>query len=287
MNEKHDQRNFVKLSRNSIIDDAVLSGNSFPKEASALTKAGSKMLHRVIVKLFLVITLVGIISFNMELFARVDDSKTLKVGKSPDFKITGDGTAKNWAMAEWMVISQRLSSGEPLTTKVKVLYSETGIYFLFNCQDKKLTATMNADFMDLWKEDVVEIFLLTDEQNPVYFEYEISPLNYELPILISNEQGDLVRWMPFHYDEDRKTRHATAVQGGEKRSNAAITGWIAEFFIPYKLLRPLNNSLPKPGTRWRANFYRVDYDSGSSNWSWQLTSKTFHDFEKFGFLVFE
>jgi len=287
MKKKYDRRDFLKLSENVTIDDEDLSGNSFPKDALSQTKAGRKMFHRLILILFLVITLVGIKSFNIELFAGANDSKILKVRSTSDFNITGNGTAENWAMGEWIVIPQRRSSGELFTTKAKVLYSETGIYFLFNCQDKKLSSTMNSDFMDLWKEDVVEIFLWTDEQNPVYFEYEISPLNYELPILISNEEGDLVRWMPFHYDEDRKTRHATTVQGGEKRSNAAITGWMAEFFIPYKLLRPLNNSLPKPGTRWRANLYRVDYDSGSSSWSWQLTNKSFHDFEKFGFLEFE
>ncbi|BBE20204.1 hypothetical protein AQPE_4395 [Aquipluma nitroreducens] len=286
-NKKHDQENFVKIFRSGTIDGMDSPENSFPKRTSAQTQAVSKLLHRVIIKFLLVILLVGIKSFNLELFARADDSKALIVRKCPDFKVTGDGSAENWALAEWMVLPQRILSGEPLTTKVKVLYSKTGIYFLFNCRDKKLTSTMNADFMDLWKEDVVEIFLWTDDQTPVYFEYEISPLNYELPILISNEKGDLVRWMPFHYDSDRKTRHATTVQGGEMRSNAAITGWTAEFFIPYKLLRPLNNSLPKPDTRWRANFYRIDYDSGISEWSWQLTSKTFHDFEKFGFLVFE
>ena len=37
--------------------------------------------------------------------------------------------------------------------------------------------------MDLWNEDVFEVFLWTDERYPVYLEYEISPLNHELPIL--------------------------------------------------------------------------------------------------------
>lgn len=206
-----------------------------------------------------------------------------------DFEITGDGSAENWTRAEWIHLSQRkgTSSNEPLTTKAKVLYSKTGIYFLFHCQDKNLAATMNADFMDLWKEDVVEVFLWTYEDFPVYFEYEISPLNYELPILISNQEGDLVRWQPFHYDADRKTRHATTVQGGEKKSNAPVTSWMAEFFIPYKLLRPLNNIPPKPGTKWRANLYRVDYDGERAGWSWQLTDKSYHDYAKFGTLIFE
>lgn len=150
---------------------------------------------------------------------------------------------------------------------------------------------MNSDFMDLWKEDVVEVFLWTDESSPVYFEYEISPLNYELPILISNitsnQKEDLVRWQPFHYDPDRKTRHATDVQGGEKKSNAIISGWSAEVFIPYKLLRPLNNISPKAGTKWRTNLYRMDYDNKRASWSWQLTSKSFHEYEKFGILLFD
>jgi hypothetical protein len=209
------------------------------------------------------------------------------IKRTTDFTISGEGSAENWNNTNWIDIPYRRGSGEHLSTKAKVLYSETGIYFLFNCKDEKLTATMNADFMDLWKEDVVEVFLWPDESSPTYFEYEISPLDYELPILISNEDGDLARWQPFHYGPDRKTRHATTVQGGEKKSNASITGWTAEFFIPYKLLRPLNNILPKPGTRWRANMYRIDYDDGTTYWSWQLTGKSFHDYKSFGTFVFE
>lgn len=212
----------------------------------------------------------------------------LLIKKSADFDITGNGSAENWMGTEWVFLPQRNHHEEPLTTKVKILYSNTGIYFLFHSQDNLLTATMDSDFMDLWKEDVVEVFLWPEENTPAYFEYEISPLDYELPLLISNEKGDLVRWKPFHYDADRKTRHATSVEGGEKKSHAAITAWTAEFFIPFKLLRPLANYIPQSGTRWRANMYRVDYDSGrSSSWAWQLPNRSFHDIDKFGTFVFE
>ena len=245
------------------------------------------MLNRLIFISFLVISFIVNKSLNMDLFKESNDLKTIKVKKCPDFEIIGDGTNKNWSITEWIILPQRNSSGESHITKAKVLYSETGIYFLFHCQDNKLTAAMDADFLDLWKEDVVEVFLWTDEAFPVYFEYEISPLNYELPILVSNENGDLVRWRPFHYDIDRRTRHATSVQGGEKKSDATITSWMAEFFIPYKLLRPLNNIPPVAGTKWRANLYRVDYDKNKSSWSWEMTSKTFHEYKKFGVLLFE
>jgi hypothetical protein len=223
----------------------------------------------------------------MNLFKNSNDLKTLTIKRSSDFEVMGDGTNKNWAITEWIILPQGNSAVESRITKTKVLYSETGIYFLFHCEDEKLTATYNSDFMDLWKEDVVEIFLWPDEATPFYFEYEISPLNFELPILISNKKGNLVRWRPFHYDIDRRTRHATSVQGGEKKSDATITSWMAEFFIPYKLLRPLNNIPPEAGTKWRANLYRVDYDNNMSSWSWKMTSKTFHEYEKFGVFLFE
>jgi len=213
--------------------------------------------------------------------------KTIPAGKSEDFKITGEGGAGNWSRVDWITIPQRTAYERPLLTKVKILWSETGIYFLFSCQDTKLTADMNSDFLDLWKEDVVEVFLWPDEKTTTYFEYELSPLNFELPILISNNTGDLVRWMPFHYDADRKTKHATQVVGGEKKSNGSVSGWTAEFYIPYKLLRPLNNILPEPGTKWRINLYRVDYDKDTVEWAWQNTDKSFHEYDKFGTLVFK
>ena len=243
------------------------------------------MTIRLICILFSIIAVIRANSYSDKSLSGYSNSKILELKKSPDFTITGNGSDKNWTKTEWLDIPLRTLPGKSLTTKLKALYSQTGIYFLFNCQDKKLTATMNADFMDLWKEDAVEVFLWTDQDSPVYFEYEISPLNHELPILISNNKGDLVRWQPFHYDADRKTRHATAVQGGEMKSNANVAVWTAEFFIPYKLLRPLNNIQPQSGTRWRANFYRVDYDNGEANWSWQLTAKRFHEYETFGTLV--
>lgn len=206
-----------------------------------------------------------------------------------DFNVTGDGCSENWTKVEWLQLEQRRFAikGDSQTTKLKALYSQTGIYFLFFCEDKKLTSTMDADFMDLWFEDVVEVFLWPDEKIPFYFEYEISPLNYELPILISNYDGDLHRWQPFHYDQDRQTQHLTKAQGGEIGSGAEVESWTAEFFIPYKLLRPLNNVPPKAGSTWRANFYRVDYDTERDIWSWQLTDKSFHDYAKFGTILFK
>lgn len=207
----------------------------------------------------------------------------LAVKHTADFEFTGDGKSPEWNATAWFPLTKYKGVAEH-STRARLLYSDTGIYGIFSCNDKKITATLKEDFADLYKEDVVEIFFWTDESSPLYFEYELSPLNYELPILVPNFGGDFFGWKPWHYDGPRKTRHATKVL---KDDNGTPTGWIAEFFIPYALLKPLKNVPPKSGTQWRMNMYRIDYDQGYTSWLWQPVQTNFHDFERFGTIRFE
>ena len=211
----------------------------------------------------------------------------LSVKPVQDFEVTGKGDHAAWQQAEWTALRRREPANHPYESRFKVLYSTTGLYFLMDATDKTLTATMNEDFMDLWNEDVFEVFLWTDERYPVYFEYEISPLNRELPIIIPNFGGQFLGWRPWHYDGPRLIRKNTSILGGPRESRAAIAGWRAEFFIPYALLKPLQNVPPKPGTVWRANFYRMDHDEGKrTQWEWAPVGPSFHEYQKFGELVF-
>ncbi|MEN6424344.1 MAG: carbohydrate-binding family 9-like protein [Phycisphaerales bacterium] len=216
------------------------------------------------------------------------DRPTLKVVRTEDFTINGQGDSPAWAKAAWEPLHVRSAAGDSWETRVRTLYSQTGLYVLMECQDRKVTATMTEDFLDLWNEDVFEFFLWPDERYPLYFEYEISPLGYELPILIPNLDGQFLGWRPWHYEGSRKTVKATTTIGGPKQSGASVTGWRAEVFLPYDLLKPLGNVPPQPGTRWRANFYRVDYDDGKGvAWDWARVGPSFHEFQKFGTLVFQ
>ncbi len=219
--------------------------------------------------------------------AQTPGSLTIKKVSNFDVKETPD---KTWETTEWVEIPQRSDRGVNYSTRAKVLYSDTGIYFMFHCEDKKLTATMTQDFDDLFKEDVVEVFLWTDEKSPIYFEYELSPLNFELPILVPNYGGKFLGWQPWRYFNERRVVHTTSVEGGEKKSGASITAWTAQFFIPFVLLDPLQNVPPQSGTKWRANMYRLDYDAGpnqSTRWEWQPIRTNFHDYERYGTFVFE
>jgi len=200
-----------------------------------------------------------------------------------DFELSGDGKSEMWNNTEWLQLPKRKGSAN-YGTKAKLLYSDNGIYTLVVCEDKIITATLKEDFTDLYNEDVVEIFFWTDESTPLYFEYELSPLNYELAILVPNFDGDFFGWTPWHYEGARKTRHATKIVSDDEGS---ITSWTAEIFIPYTLLKPLANVPPEPGTQWRINLYRIDYDNGSTSWTWKPVKTNFHDFQRFGTIRFE
>ena len=209
------------------------------------------------------------------------------VKKCQDFTVTGNGSSDSWENTEWINLIHQGSGLISYETKVKVLYSSTGIYFLFRCEDEKLTTTMKDDNLNLWEEDVVEVFLWTSEDFPVYFEYEISPMDFELPIIVPNYKGKFLGWLPWNYGGDRRILHATSAVGGEKKSGSTVSAWIAEFFIPYKLLNPLPQVPPVSGTKWRANMYRIDYDKGASHFAWQKTARSFHEYNSFGTFIFE
>jgi hypothetical protein len=215
-------------------------------------------------------------------------ANVIKVKPTADFEVNADASRAVWSKAEWTPIPLRKPDGLAYQSRMKLLYSTTGLYVLFDGTDKKLSVTNLQDFDDLWEQDVYEVFLWTDEKHPVYFEYEISPLGAELPILIPNFDGKFLGWRPWHYEGSRKIRKATSVAGGTKEPGATVSNWTAEVFIPYELLRPLQNVPPKPGMKWRANFYRMDYDDkNKTHWSWVPVGPSFHEYQKFGTLVFE
>lgn len=226
-----------------------------------------------------------LLSLQACLYAQEAEKKqdVLIIKPTANFDISGDGTASQWAATDWIPLERRKGSID-YYTRAKLLYSATGIYGLFSCEDKKITATLKEDFSNLWTEDVVEIFFWPDTSVALYFEYELSPLNYELAILVPNMDGDFLGWRPWQYEGARQTRHATKVVRGQK-GNA--TEWLAEFFIPYDLLKPLRNVPPTRGMEWRMNMYRIDHDKGSTSWSWKPVQTNFHDYERFGVIRFE
>ena len=203
-----------------------------------------------------------------------------------DFELTGTGSAATWQQLPWLTMT-RVAGASSYATRFKLAWSATGIYCLADCEDRKLTCQDRQDFDNIFLDDVVEAFFWPSESWPLYFEYEISPLGKELPILVANNDGRFMGWRPWQYEGLRKTRTATHVRGGEAKPGAAVSGWSAEFFIPFALLKGLTEA-PKMGDLWRGNVYRIDYDElPMSQWAWcPDTGGNFHRFQQFGTIEF-
>ncbi len=213
---------------------------------------------------------------------------SLEVHVTEDFELSGAGTHSAWNQAEWVQLNKRPGGRLDYSARIKTLYSTAGLYLLFDGTDNRLTATLQEDFRDLWTEDVFEVFLWPDERAEIYFEYEISPLAYELPLLVPNVDDSFLGWRPWRYEGPRRVRKETAAIGGNKAALATVSGWRAEVFIPFELLRPLGNNPPVAGARWRANFYRLDYDERPvTGWNWARVGASFHEPHNFGILIFQ
>jgi hypothetical protein len=220
---------------------------------------------------------------------KINADTPLTVHKCNDFSITGKGDNAEWQKSPWTALNKIDSNGKAYESKFKILYSATGIYVLFSGQDDKITSRFANDFDSLFKADVFEVFFHPEISEPMYLEYEISPLNKELVFLIINRGGKLGGWAPWHYYEgNKKTIKNVVVSGGEMKNGAAIQSWTAEIFFPYSLLYPLLNVPPVSGAKWHANFCRLDYDSGKMvKWAWSPIKTSFHEFKNYLPLVFE
>jgi hypothetical protein len=245
--------------------------------------APSKLLSGMLV-------ILGIYIPNGNLYSQKALSGTdpLKVVKCNDFPLTGDGNDPEWGKANWYALTRLDSAGVNYPTRFKILYSAKGIYVLFDGKDNRITTTFDQDFQDLFKADVFEVFFHPDTTMPLYLEYEVNALNKELVLLIPNLNGRVSGWLPWHYENGRRVKKIVHITGGNAEMNAKIQSWSVELFFPYGIFSPLQNVPPVSGMIWHANFYRLDYDSGSMvKWSWAPIEHSFHEFRKFGSIVFE
>jgi len=212
----------------------------------------------------------------------------LVIEKCTDFEIDGKGDNNQWDKTDWTHLHVLDDTDQNFETKFKMLYSNKGIYVSGYCEDKIISTDYSTDQGDIWNGDVFEVFLQFDPSDPLYFEYEINPLNTELVILVPNNQGDFFGWLPWHYEGDRKIKKAVQVHDGASETGAKISGWTIEVFFPYALFKGIKNIPPKAGTKWKGNFYRMDYDTKKQiKWSWAPVGNSFHEYQRFGTILFK
>jgi hypothetical protein len=261
------------------------------KQAGREGKPGNTENKKMHIKLIFPIASIFIFhtAFATPDFAKLyETDSVLTVHKCADFAITGYGDNPEWQKATWVHLSKIDKEGKDYVSRFKILYSQTGLYVIFDGEDEKISSAYQNDFDSLYNADVFEVFFHPVPSTPAYFEYEISPLNKELLLFILNRKGNLDHFVPWPYTAENKVVKKVMVTGGPMKPWSSIKSWTAELFFPYKLLSPFPNVPPAGGTRWNANFCRLDYDKGTMvKWSWSPIERSFHEFQKYFSLEFE
>ncbi|HAV63343.1 MAG TPA: hypothetical protein DCY13_13380, partial [Verrucomicrobiales bacterium] len=170
--------------------------------------------------------------------------------------------------------SANYSARPEMSTRVRILRTDTHLYFGWECPFTELTIFSPVNTKDerigLWDKDVVEMFIGPEPDKITrYGEYEVSP---------SNEWVDLMCDLP---DKD------FAWNGGLE-SAVQVDEQGKTFTVEIRLrLDKLTDRKPVAGTRWWLNLYRIDRaNQAFLAWSPVLTG-SFHTPEKFGVLEFE
>lgn len=212
----------------------------------------------------------------------------LVVKKTADFKISGTGDHANWQKTSWTALQKLDKAGQPYTSRFKILYSAKGIYVLFNGEDAVITSPFSKDFEKIFKGDVFEVFFHPKPDEPIYFEYEVSPLDKELVLLMVSRNGYIGGWSPWPYEAGSRVEKKVTINGGVKKNGASVKAWTAELFIPYKLLGAFENTPAVKGAIWKANFCRLDYDTGTMvKWAWAPIETSFHETSRYFSLKFD
>lgn len=221
--------------------------------------------------------------FGSQLFGQ---TSTINVPFSVDFPFKEGSISSVWKGLPAYPLQKLDEDGREAVTKFQITYSDKGIYVHFYGDEWKITTSAKADFEDLFKGDVYEVFFQPDASKPIYLEYEINANNNELVLLIPNYGGKFLGWTPWKYEGERRIIKNTWL--AENPNPAIPYIWHAEIFFPYQIFNPLIQGKPEKGTTWKGNFYRLDYDSGKMvKWAWSPIAKSFHEYAKYGVLVFE
>lgn len=168
-------------------------------------------------------------------------------------------------------------SAPRLATTVAAMWDDTALTIVFSAIDDGVVATYREHDAPLYTEDVVEVFL-APRRSDEYFELEVNPLGTTFDARIESPDG--VR-ATMRTDLAWTCRDLfAAVRRIGRTADTVIR-------IPFA---SVDAGTPKDGDEWQVNFFRIDRDPSSDEFSaWRPTMKTppdFHVVAAFGPLRF-
>lgn len=173
-----------------------------------------------------------------------------------------------------MLVDNQTGRPPAQKTDVRLVRAADTLYVAFSCADTDITATMTRRDDNLWREEVVEVFLDPTGEGREYLEIEVNPLGAVFDAWIRYDTAiDFESALMF----DLKNLNVAVRMDGTLKDRIPDTGWTCEMAIPLRELPA------RPGRAARINLTRIDRIGGRHVYdAWSPTRKWFHVPEKFG-----
>ncbi len=197
-------------------------------------------------------------------------------------------------MPDWSQLPQTVLSnwkhqggGSPLTG-VRMGYDAKWLYVRIDCEDSGSKTWMSRDEMNLWEQDVAEIFVDAGCDEMDYYEFEWNPLGAKVDLeIVWAPDG---RWRGSR-EWDAKGSEHTVKWGKVNVQGQTLKGWVVETKIPIAVFSD-RKAMPKSGDVWLGGLYRIERGTptGSAYLTWSPlpgNSIAFHQPKSFGFWQFE
>jgi hypothetical protein len=149
-------------------------------------------------------------------------------------------------------------------TTVRALWDTNALYVAFDCADDEVysSGTLKHDD-DIYKEDVVEVFLDGRGDGRQYVEIQVGPtgVNLDLMYVLTSEaeQGPDLRLSSRVMKTERWGFREWEMTGLQTAARKTDRGWSAEFAIPAESVMKRRGSKTFFPTEIRAHFMRYDW----------------------------
>lgn len=209
--------------------------------------------------------------------------------KSPD--INSEWNKEIWENTQALEIKNYMGNKPSHfpETKVKLRYDEDHIYVIFSVDDNYIKAIETETHGRVWEDSCVEFFFTPGTDTERYFNFEanckgVFLFNYHLNNRKINGSVSL--------EDCKKITITPSLTRNVEQESKEPENWTLEYSIPIAILSNyMKVDTPKPGTTWRANFYKCADKTSQPHWlTWapiDYPQPSFHRPKFFGELKFD
>ena len=197
-----------------------------------------------------------------------------------------------WEKAAPLRFMLRLTHEDALSqTDGRVLWDDDYLYVGFRADDQDVFGYLTEHDDGTCSEDVLEVFIQTDPEQPPYYNFEVNALGTMLDGFTPRRGAGGGRWQRWMAWDIEGMKVAPRVRGTINDWKDKDEGWDLEIAIPFSQLETIDGRTPQPGDRWKFHLARYDYsvyleEGRELTTTALLNNLSYHHYEDWSILLF-